>query len=221
MCFLKSSLGSKYLMALTGLALIGFVVAHLLGNLQMFAGPEAINAYAQTLVNLGGLLWIARIGLLVIFFTHLGIAVKLKMENNSARPVKYSFNSTVKATLTSRMMVLTGILILAFIIFHLMHYTLNIIDPSYATLVDAKGRHDVYSMVVSGFSNPYFCISYIIAILALGAHLHHGASSMFQTLGFNSPKYQPCTKWVGPALSLVITLGYLSIPVAVWLEVIQ
>lgn len=215
-CFLKSSLTKKYIMAVTGLMLIGFVVLHLIGNLQIFIGREAMNHYAETLKNLGAFLWVARLGLLTIFVAHIVTAIQLTKANRQARPTPYFKEDTLKATLTSRTMMLSGLLILAYVVFHLMHFTLHKTHPEFATLVDAKGRHDVYQMVILGFSNLPVTLTYIIAMLILGAHLHHGASSVFQSLGLNTPKYQKCTRVVGPGLAAAITLGYLSIPLAVF-----
>lgn len=204
-------------MALTGLGLIGFVIAHLIGNLQVFAGPEAINSYAQTLKDLGPLLWVARGGLIVLFVTHLTLALQLNRTNQMARPIAYAKADTIKATLTSRTMVLSGLLILLYVIYHLLHFTIHIIDPSYTALLDAQGRHDVYQMIIAGFSHPVITTTYLLAMFVLAAHLHHGASSVFQTLGLNNGKYRPITSLIGPALAFLVFVGYGSIPVGVML----
>jgi len=215
---LASSLGKKYIMAITGILLIGFIVAHLLGNLQVFEGPEAINSYGQALRNLGPLLWVARIGLVVIFVAHIISAARLSIENKKARPDKYMNPSTIKATLTSRSMMISGLLILSYLIYHLLHFTLHVTNPAYANFIDAQGRHDVYRMVITGFSKPSIAMAYIASMVLLGAHLHHGASSFFQSLGLNNSKYRCFTKLVGPVLGTVIAIGYIIIPVAVWLK---
>lgn len=218
---LKSSLGKKYLMALTGLALIGFVIAHLLGNLQVFLGPDALNSYAEALANLGALLWVARLGLLFVFITHLGLAFRLTYENKKARDHGYQYPGTIKATLTSRTMIISGLLILGYVIYHLMHFTFQTTHPEFAGLVDAKGRHDVYQMVISGFSEPAIAFAYLFSMIMLAAHLHHGASSVFQSLGLNGGKYRCLTKWFGPALAALVIIGYGSIPLAVQLGILK
>lgn len=202
-------------MAITGLIFIGFVIVHLLGNLQIFKGPEAVNSYAEMLHHLAGPLWIARAVMLLAFVLHIYTAAILSIENKAARPVPYFQPDTMKATLTSRTMLLSGLVLLAYIVFHILHFTLNKVDPSFTHLVDDQGRHDVYRMLIIGFSNSYISASYIIAMICLGAHLHHGASSVFQSLGLNNSKYRKFTRLVGPAIGLIVTLGYGSIPVAV------
>lgn len=214
--FLKSSLGKKYIMALTGIALIGFVIMHLLGNLQIFLGPEALNSYSQTLRGMGPLLWAARIGLVAVFVIHIFTGIKLAIENRRARPEPYLKEDTIRATRTSRTMVLSGLLILAYVIYHLLHFTLHVTDPAYAGMTDTHGRLDVYRMVVAGFSRPAVAGAYIAAMLILGAHLYHGASSFFQSMGWNGPKYERFVRWFGPVLGTVIAGGYIIIPLAVW-----
>jgi len=202
-------------MALTGLALMGFVLIHMLGNLQVFAGAEALNSYSHALEDLGPLLWVARIGLLVTFFLHLYLAIVLTKENRSARPVQYRYKDTIKATLTSRTMILSGLVILAYIIYHLMHFTFRTADPSLANLKDISGHHDVYRMVILGFSNLYVSLTYLVALVFLAAHLHHGASSVVQTLGLNCPKWKKFTRFIGPVIATIVLVGYGSIPIAV------
>lgn len=219
--FLKSSLGKKYIMALSGLALMGFAVAHLLGNLQMFIGAEAVNSYAQKLHDLGPLLWVARIGLLVFFAAHLITAFQLKKGNKSARPVGYKNMATVQASTASRLMIASGALIFFYIIYHLLHFTLHIFDPSFNTLIDAQGRKDVYAMVVQGFSNPCVALAYMAAMVALGLHLFHGSASVFQSLGLSCQKMRTNLERAGAAIAILLSLGYISIPVGVWMGIIQ
>lgn len=213
----RSSIGRKFLMALTGLMLIGFVIAHLLGNLQVFAGQEALNSYAHLLKSNPKLLWGARGGLILAFIIHVVTALQLRAANAAARPVPYAYNNTVQATLASRTMALSGVIILFYVIGHLLHFTLGIILPQYASLVDSQGRHDVYSMLVHGFQVRPVAIAYIFCLALLWSHLSHGISSVFQTLGFNHPRYTACVKRLGPGLSALIILGYISIPLAVML----
>ena len=213
--FFKSSLGSKYLMALTGLIGYGFVIGHISGNLLLFAGADAMNSYAVALKSLpfGGL-WIARLVLLAAVVLHVLTALKLTAANKAARPMGYAKSATRKASLASRLMPQTGVVVLAFIIFHLAHYTWRIVaynGPYY----DAMGRDDVYKMAVLGFQQPALSLIYIVAMLLVGFHLSHGAKSMFQSLGLNHPQYNGFIEVVPPLIGWVVALAGVSIPVAV------
>jgi succinate dehydrogenase / fumarate reductase, cytochrome b subunit len=211
----KSSIGAKVAMAISGLALYGFVIAHVLANLQIFVGPEPVNHYGYYLRTMPMLLWTARIGLLVAALVHVVSGIRLAVLNRRARPVRYKAESTVKASFASLTMAQTGILLLVFIIFHLAHYTWHLVDPAYGSLVDSLGRHDVYQMMVLGFSNVWVSATYIVAMVMLHTHLSHGASSMFQSLGINHPRYNGLLRKVGPVTATLIVAGFISIPVAV------
>jgi succinate dehydrogenase / fumarate reductase cytochrome b subunit len=232
----RSSLGAKYVMALTGIGLIGFVVAHMLGNLLIYLGPDALNSYAKALKDRPALLWTARTGLLTIFLVHLVLGIRLWLQNRQARGVRYVHEDTVQASWASRNMLLTGLVLLAFIIFHLAHFTFGVVTTyspkageqvSYLDLretgpadparsqSDDGGRHDVYKMVVVGFSIPWVTITYVVAQVFLWLHLWHGASSWFQSLGINHPAYNPLIRAVGPVLATAVLIGNCSIPLAV------
>lgn len=217
----KSSIGAKLVMAITGILLLGFVIAHLLGNLQMWLGPEAVNSYAQKLKDLGPLLWVARILLIVVFLVHVSTGLRLAAANQNARPVPYRVPHTIRATLASRTMAMTGILVFAYVLFHLAHLTFGVIYSDYADLIDAEGRHDVYSMTVLGFREWWVSGSYLLAMGVLGLHLRHGIPSFFQTLGLNHPRYNPLIEKLGPSLAGAIVLGYVSLPLGVLLGVID
>ena len=208
---------AKLLMAITGAGLIGFVAVHMLGNLQIYLGQEALNAYAKFLKSMPALLWTARIGLLAIFALHLGLAVYLKKQNKSARPHQYALSDPVGATLASRTMLSSGLVIFAFLIYHLLHFTLGVTDSGSHKLVDLAGRHDVYSMVVMSFGNIYISASYIIAMLFLGLHLSHAISSMFQTFGLTNASSRRFIHRVGLVVAAFLMVGNISIPVAVLL----
>jgi len=212
---LTSSIGSKVLVALTGLGLLLFVIGHMLGNLQMFLGPEAFNGYAKNLKSMPGLLWPARIGLLGALLVHMLVATKLNLDNMAARPVPYASRTFIRATFASRTMLQTGVMIFAFVVYHLLHFTLGIAHP------DSYDHADVYSMVIKGFSSVPIAAVYTVAMAMLYVHLSHGASSLFQTLGFNHPKYNGFLKCFGPTVAAVIVLGFLSIPVAVQLGLLK
>lgn len=215
-----SSVGRKFIMAITGLALFLFVFGHMAGNLQVFLGPEPLNRYGAFLQGLGDLLWLVRIGLLAMVLLHIWSAIKLTQENRAARPQPYAQQELVAASYASRTMLMSGLIILAFIIFHLLHFTVqvqavNLTGKDFATLKDAQGRHDVYAMVVLGFRNPYVSIFYLIAMTLLCLHLNHGVSAMFQSLGWKSPAYAPLIDCGARAISWIIYLGYISIPISV------
>ncbi|XDD48877.1 succinate dehydrogenase cytochrome b subunit [Leptospira sp. WS92.C1] len=215
--YLRSSIGRKTLVAVTGLVYFGFVVVHMLGNLQIFLGQEKINAYGQSLRDIAPLLWVARIVLIVSFIIHVYYAITLSIENKDARPIAYSKQKTVQASLASRTMALTGLLILSFITYHLLHFTLGVTNPDQFSMTDSKGRHDVYTMVVLGFQNPIVAGSYIIAMILLASHISHGVSSVFQTLGFSTPELSPKIKAGAILFALLIFVGNTSIPLSILL----
>lgn len=219
MCFkvLRSSIGKKAVVSVTGLLLSGFVVAHMLGNLQIFMGQDALNAYAKKLQSMPLLLWPARLFLLAVLILHLAVSLKLAFENRKARPVQYVFKDTVQASFASRTMVLTGLIIFLFIVYHLLHFTLGITNPDFFHLVDAKGRHDVYSMAVLSFQNYYISGVYILAMFFLCLHLSHGLSSFPQSLGLSEEKCIPRLKCFANLAAVIIFLANSSIPAAVLL----
>jgi len=218
--FLFSSIGKKVTMAVTGLLLVGFIVGHLTGNLLIFVGQDALNDYAVLLHSAPAVIWTARIGLLIAFVLHVVTAAKLAKENRQARPQAYAYKNTVQASITSRSMGISGSFILLFVIGHLLHFTWGVIYPEYADLVDSKGRHDVYNMIIMGFSHPVVTIPYVLSLLFLGAHLSHAITSCFQSLGFNHSKYTPQIQKIGPLLAIAITIGYISIPLSVLVGII-
>ncbi len=217
----QSSIGKKAVAAITGLVLFGFVVGHLLGNLQIFMGPGPINAYAEKLRHLGMLLWAVRFFLLLALMIHIGVTLQLARENRRARPVPYKYQDTIQATKASRTMIVSGIGLFAFIVYHLMHFTLCTTNPEFAYLKDSLGRHDVYAMMVLGFKNPVVSTAYVVAIGALCFHLTHGLSSYPQSFGFNNENCMPVFQYLGYAAAFLIFVGYVSIPVAVLLNFVK
>ena len=213
--FTKSSIGAKIVMGLTGLVLVGFVIMHMLGNLQVFLGAEALNAYAQSLQDLGGLLWAARIFLLLSVVLHILSGLRLASLNSAARPVAYANETTVQASLGSRYMRMSGLVVLAFIVYHLAHFTFGLTHPEHKALVDSLGRPDVYSMMVLGFKQPLVSLSYIVAMVLLWFHLNHGASSLFKSLGLRHPRYNDVLDMVGPAIATLVVAGNIAMPLAI------
>jgi len=231
-----SSLAKKYIMALTGLILVGFVVGHMAGNLQMFLHPDWINEYAYKLQNLPyGLLWVVRLVLLAAVVIHIVTAVLLVLENKKARPQTYASKAALQATFASRTMRYSGIIVLFFIVFHIMHFTVKNLYPEFKHLetelagvgtmhhvydkLAAVGKtevHDVFSMVVHGFSPQFWYVSvfYIIAMVLLCLHLMHGISSMFQSLGLRNSIWRGRLDRLALVIALIVFFGFISIPVA-------
>lgn len=218
--YTKSTVGRKTIVAITGLAMVGFLVAHMLGNLQMFLGagetPELtkMNTYAVFLKSEPALLWIARLGLIAMAVLHIYYTILLTRANRAARPIAYA-NKKTSSTLQSRTMFWGGLFIFFFIIYHLMHFTIGNAHP------DLFRGHDVYQTVVDSFQVPAIAIVYIVAMFCLFMHLLHGAQSLFQTLGMSNPLHVRAAKCFGYALSTIICGGFISIPVAVWIGWIQ
>jgi succinate dehydrogenase / fumarate reductase cytochrome b subunit len=223
---LDSSVGAKILVSLSGLALTLFVIFHMIGNLKVFQGRDAVNAYAEFLKHdLGLLLWMARGGLLALFVLHIVLAVRLKMRSIAARPVGYQYRRDVAATTAGRTMIWSGVVVGLFTLFHLAHFTFGLVKgvetPSgafrnYLELRDDKGRHDVYAMVVAGFSEPVLVGIYVLAQVALFVHLLHGVQSSFQTLGLKNRRFRRVMWWLGFLIALAVLLGNLVIVVGVW-----
>lgn len=211
----NSTVGMKWVMGLTGLGLTLFVLVHMLGNLQIYLGPEALNAYAESLHELGPLLWVARLGLLAIAGLHIASAVRVTQLSRAARPVRYAVVTPQVSRYASRTMFMGGVILLTFVVYHLAHFTLGLTHPEHHHLHDAQGREDVYAMVVLGFQQPLVALLYVVAMVPLSLHLQHGMSSFFQTIGANTPRYRNLFRSVGPAIGLLVLVGNCSIPLAV------
>jgi succinate dehydrogenase / fumarate reductase cytochrome b subunit len=181
--FWASTVGKKIVMAVTGIILFAFVIGHLLGNLQVFEGPAKLNAYGAFLHSIGEFLWPVRIVLLIAVTLHIVATVQLALRKKRARPIEYSVKKAIASSYASRTMYWSGPIVLAFIIFHLLHLTAGYIHPGAAYI-----EGDVYHNVVSGFQVWWVSLSYIVAVSLLGLHLRHGLWSMFQTLGIHKPK---------------------------------
>jgi succinate dehydrogenase / fumarate reductase cytochrome b subunit len=219
---LQSSLGRTYLMALTGAGLFGFLTLHMLGNLMFFFGPEAINSYASFLQHVPELLWPARAALAAMVGAHLWAAITLTLENRAARPVAYEQVEWVGAGYAARTMIWSGLVIGSFVVYHLLHYTVmvcavNLTGQDFHALHDAQGRHDVYRMVVLGFSHPAVALFYAAAISVLCFHLGHGLGALFQSVGLKSQAWTRAIDLGGQWAAWLLWAGYLSIPLAVTL----
>lgn len=210
--FWNSTIGKKIVVALTGVVLAGFLAGHLTGNLLIFQGEHAFNEYAhflQTFLHGYGV-WVARIFLLTAVLLHIVATIQLTAASRAARDIQYHHPNTVTASLSSRMMIWSGATILAFIIFHILHYTVRI-SPTLAEL----GADNPHAMVIAGFSNLPVTLFYVIAMSLLCSHLSHGVASIFQTLGLRSRKTEPVIDVFSKIYALVIWLGFISIPIAI------
>jgi len=218
--WLRSSVGKKAAMAATGLLLLAFVIAHLAGNLLIFAGQDALNAYADKLRRMWWLLWLARAGLLAAVLVHVWLAVVLTRDNRAARPIRYAAWHPARTTAAARTMMASGLLVTAFIVYHLLHFTFRVTHPAVSHLTDALGRHDVFSMVVRSFSDPALVIAYVAAMGMLCLHLGHGAASWLQSLGLNSERLLPVVEHIGRLTAWLIFLGYSAIPLSIFFGLI-
>lgn len=214
--FWGSTNGKKAVMAVTGAVLFIFVVGHLAGNLQVFEGPEKLNRYGKLLHQLGELLWPVRLILLACVTLHIIATVQLALVKKRARPVGYSAKKAIASSYASRTMYWSGPIVLAFVIFHLLHLTAGYIHPQYQFI-----EGDVYHNVVAGFQVWWVSAWYIFSICLLGLHLRHGLWSAFQSLGMNHPRHTPILKSAAWVIALVIVLGYISIPISVLLGVVK
>ncbi|MBV9008908.1 MAG: succinate dehydrogenase cytochrome b subunit [Verrucomicrobia bacterium] len=210
------------IVAVTGVILVLFVIGHLLGNLQIFLGPGWINGYAQHLRDLGPLLWLVRIILIISVLLHICFTILLALENRRARPQPYVQRHYAKASYASRHMVVSGFVVLAFIVFHLLHFTGHRFDPHFPLLKnDPLNHYDVYSMMVYGFQNVYVSAFYIIGLFLLTLHLTHGTASFFQSLGLNDKNFTPRLASGARVFAWLVFAGYTSIPVAVLLGLVR
>jgi succinate dehydrogenase / fumarate reductase cytochrome b subunit len=213
-----SSVGSKYVMALTGLGLMIFVIAHMTGNLLIYLGKDALNAYAHGLMEHPFLLWSARVGLLTIFLIHMFFALRTWQDNESARPIRYVHEKTIQASWASQHMMLTGVVILLFVIYHLLHFTFGLyVDPEHFKYALEPKEGDVAGMVIAGFQQPMIALTYILAQIFLGLHLWHGGSSWLQHLGLNGRGYDIVVNNLGAVVAAVIVAGNCSIPLVILL----
>ncbi len=212
--FWQTTVGKKAIMAITGVVLFGFILGHLAGNLQAFEGRAKLDAYGVFLRSFPAELYAARIVLLICVTLHIVTTVQLALLKKRARPVAYVKKSSAAASYASRTMYWSGPIILAFVIYHLAQFTFLFTDSRYV-------ETHIYDNLVIGFQNYWISGFYILSMILLGMHLSHGFWSMFQSVGILSPSYAPLLKRVAQLLAIVITVGFISIPVAVMAGVIH
>lgn len=219
--FWRSSVGAKVTMAITGFLLFAFVVVHMLGNLQLLVGADAINAYAAFLHSKPAMVWGARVVLFAIFALHVVTGIRLAQQNRAARPVQYQRSATLKATVASRSMVLTGLSLLAFVVYHILHLTVGVTNPEHAAHKTADGHKDVYAMVTQGFANPAIAGAYAVFMVVLFFHLHHGIQSLAQTLGLNHRRYTPMVQTLSLLLAGIVAGGNILIALSVLTGIVK
>jgi succinate dehydrogenase / fumarate reductase, cytochrome b subunit len=215
--FYRSTIGKKVIMAVTGLVLVGFVIAHMTGNLQVFIGPEKFNAYSHFLQGpVKELIWILRVLLLVSVILHVTMALQLTRRARAARPVGYHHRSPQVSTLASRTMRWGGVLLLVFIILHILHFTTGTIDPAGAYGLMGSGGRDVYGNVVASFRIWWVMLFYVVTMAFLGLHLFHGAWSSVRTLGHAKASLNPLRRQISLAIAVIVWLGFTIVPLGVF-----
>jgi succinate dehydrogenase / fumarate reductase cytochrome b subunit len=217
----NSSIGKKLVVAITGLAMVVFLAGHLTGNMLIYAGKEAFDEYAKFLheAGHGALIWVARAGLLVVIVLHVWATILLTRENKAARQA-YQYKATIQASKSSRIMIWSGLTVLAFIVFHILHFTVR--TNSHLAEI---AKESPYEMVIAGFSGGFLqalvVLFYVIAMTLLCSHISHGVASMFQTLGFRSKKAASLIQCISLGYAVVIWVGFVSIPVAILLGFVK
>lgn len=216
--FYRSTVGKKIIMAVTGVILVGFIVAHVAANLQVFTGsPDKLDAYARFLRSTGELLWVARGILLISVILHIDAAWKLTRRSHAARPVGYRRKRHEAATLASRTMRWGGVLLLVFIVYHLLHFTFGIAHPTWPHF----NHTTVYRNVIIGFQSPWVVLFYEAALVALGFHLYHGMQNMLLSLGLTNPRWVGLWKRLAMTVAVLVAIGFLVIPLAVYFGVVS
>jgi succinate dehydrogenase cytochrome b subunit len=211
----RSTVGKKVVMGLTGAIMIGFLLTHVAANLLSFEGPKKINAYSSFLHSTAEVLWIARAVLLASLVLHVVAAVQLTLLDRAARPVEYARRKAQASTLASTTLRWGGLLLFGFIIYHLLHFTVGSVHPSFI-------EGDPYQNVVTGFQgHPLVVAFYLAAMVGLGLHLYHGGSAMFQSLGLSHPSYDRSRQRLLRLVAILVVVGFAAVPVGVALGVIR
>lgn len=214
MNFSKNIVGKKVIMAFTGVFLFFFVSVHLIGNASVFFGPNGINAYTEKLHSLPALVWSFRLIMIVFFSIHIFLGIQLYLQNRASKAVNYAVKKSLKATFASKNMIWTGSAIAAFLLYHLLHFTIRAISIGQLGL-DSMQRPDIYSMVLTGLKEIPSLIIYTLGLTALVLHLFHGIQSLFQSTGISSEAMQSCIIKASRTAAVIIFIGYLAIPIVI------
>lgn len=226
---LRSPIGKKLLTGLTGLALVGFVLMHMIGNLAMFSGDAAYNEYSHFLVSLGPLLWAVEAGLVLFFVTHTTVGVQIWLRKRRARPIGYdtykSAGAPSRQSMSSRSMIVTGVIILGFLIFHLYSFKYGPGGPgngdeAYLTSIGGEEMRDLARLVRERFAGAFYTFGYTSIMLLLILHLRHGVWSALQSLGTLRPSWSPIIYTLGGLVGLGIGLGFIAMPLAIYFGII-
>ncbi len=209
----SDSIGRKAVMAITGLLMVLFVVGHLLGNLSIFAGPDGLNSYAEHLHALWPVVWITRVVMGVAVLLHLVLSIQITLENSQAKPEKYARTNHLRATFASKNMIWTGVIIGAFVAYHLLHFTFRVTPDVAAFTGEVPGN--VFGMVTTALSRTFTGLVYVVAMVSLFLHLSHGVQSSFQTLGLSNATLLPRYTTAGKVAAFIFLVGFGAIPVAI------
>ncbi|CAN5540306.1 hypothetical protein BH10BAC6_BH10BAC6_08970 [soil metagenome] len=227
----QSTIFTKWVMAITGLLIVGFLLGHLSGNMLMFLGQEHMNEYGVELRSLlhGAGIWVVRLGLVAIFCLHILSALKLSGRNRKARPTRYAKVTPQESTLAGRTMLLSGLLLLAYILYHLAHFTWGIVHADFYahnvgyeyTLANGHVVPDVYKMVVNSFQQPLIAVLYLVAMVFTGLHMNHAIGSALQTLGLTNHRLVPVLRKAGVGLSIIIAAGFSAVPISILIGIVK
>ncbi|MGK2945194.1 MAG: succinate dehydrogenase cytochrome b subunit [Desulfuromonadales bacterium] len=211
----QSSVGRKIIMAVTGIVLVAFVCVHLLGNSSIFFGADAINAYAQKLHSLGPFVWVFRLVMLAAFAIHIVFGIQLTLENRAATPEANVQVKHLRTSFGAETMIISGLVLLAFVVYHLLHFTVRVTNPEIYVPLGSSGMVDVYVMMVKGFQSVLPVIIYLVGMAFLFLHVSHGFQSLFQTLGLSNDKSLPVLGTTSKLVGFVLLVGYISIPLLI------
>ncbi len=211
----QSSVGRKIIMAFTGIVLVAFVCVHLLGNSSVFLGADAINAYAQKLHSLGPFVWVFRLVMLAAFAIHIFYGIQLTLENKAATPEKNVQVKRLKTGFGAETMIVSGVAIALFAIYHLLHFTVRVTNPDIYVPMGDSGMVDVFFMMVKGFQSSLAVLIYLVGMGFLFLHVAHGFQSLFQTIGLSNDKSLPVMGMISKLLGVVLLVGYISIPLMI------
>ncbi len=227
----QSTIFTKWVMAITGLLIVGFLLGHLSGNMLMFLGKEHMNEYGVELRSLlhGAGIWVVRLGLVVIFVLHILSALKLSGRIRKARPQRYAKVTPQESTLAGRTMLLSGLLLLFYLLYHLAHFTWGIVHTDFYahnvgyeyTLANGHIVPDVYKMVVNSFQQPLISVLYLLAMVFTGMHMNHAIGSALQTLGLTNHRLVPVLRKAGVGLSIIIAAGFSAVPISILIGIVK
>lgn len=221
MSVIQSSVGRKIIMALTGIVLIAFICVHLLGNSSIFIGADALNAYAQKLHSLGPIVWIFRLVMLFVFVVHIIFGIQLSLENSAAKPEKNVQIKRLRTGFAAQTMVISGLVLLAFVVYHILHFTVRVPGMGFYEMNPATHMVNVYTMVVNGFHQVFTVLLYVVGMIFLALHVSHGFQSFWQSLGANNDRTLPAFVSISKVFAVIVLLGYSSIPLLIIFGLVQ